>query len=64
MAQQLWICFGPIRRDGVLKRGNRHCTIPGCLDATLVVTLPVTVTAEDTDGAPNAGLPVYVFDSR
>jgi RHS repeat-associated protein len=39
-----------------------HCTIPGCLDATVVVTLPVTATVEDTDGTPKAGLPVYVFD--
>ena len=39
-----------------------HCMIPGCLDATVVVTLPVTVTVEDTEGTPKAGLPVYVFD--
>ena len=39
-----------------------HCAIPGCLDAAVVVTVPVTVTVEDTDGAPKAGLPVYVFD--
>jgi RHS repeat-associated protein len=39
-----------------------HCTIPGCLDATVVVTVPVTVTVQDTDGVPKAGLPVYVFD--
>jgi RHS repeat-associated protein len=39
-----------------------HCTIPGCLDATVVVTVPVTVTVQDTNGAPKSGLPVYVFD--
>jgi len=38
-----------------------HCAVPGCSAATVVVTLPVTVTVEDTDGAPKAGLPVYAF---
>ena len=42
--------------------GANHCAVPGCSAATVVVTLPVTVTVEDTDGAPKAGLPVYVFD--
>ena len=42
--------------------GANHCAVPGCPAATVVVTLPVTVTVEDTDGAPKAGLPVYVFD--
>ncbi len=39
-----------------------HCTIPGCLDATVVVTVPLTVTVEDTNGQPKEGVPVYVFD--
>jgi RHS repeat-associated protein len=39
-----------------------HCTIPGCLDATVVVTVPLTVTVEDTNGQPKEGLPVYAFD--
>ena len=39
-----------------------HCTLPGCLTATVVVTLPVTVTVTDTDAVPQEGLPVYVFD--
>jgi hypothetical protein len=39
-----------------------HCTLPGCESATVVVTLPVTVTVEDTDTLPQEGLPVYVFD--
>jgi YD repeat-containing protein len=39
-----------------------HCTIPGCLDATVVVTLPATVTVEDTNGVPKEGVLVYVFD--
>jgi RHS repeat-associated protein len=39
-----------------------HCTIPGCLDATVVVTVPLTVTVEDTNGQPKEGVPVYAFD--
>ena len=39
-----------------------HCTIPGCLDAEVVVSPPVTVTVVDTDGGPAAGLNVYTFD--
>jgi hypothetical protein len=39
-----------------------HCTIPGCLDASVVVTVPLTVSVEDTNGAPKEGVPVYVFD--
>jgi YD repeat-containing protein len=39
-----------------------HCTIPGCESATVVVTLPVTVTVTNTDAVPQGGLPVYVFD--
>ena len=42
--------------------GVNHCTIPGCEAATVVVTLPVTVTVEDGGGAPLDGVPVYVFD--
>jgi RHS repeat-associated protein len=39
-----------------------HCTIPGCENATIVVTLPVTVTVTNTDAVPQEGLAVYVFD--
>jgi len=39
-----------------------HCTIPGCLDATVVVIVPLTVTVEDTNGQPKEGVPVYAFD--
>jgi len=39
-----------------------HCTIPGCLDATVVVPVSVTVTIEDTNGTPKEGVPVYGFD--
>ncbi len=39
-----------------------HCSIPGCMDATVVVTVPLTVTVEDTNGQPQEGVPVYAFD--
>ena len=39
-----------------------HCAIPGCESATVVVTLPVTVTVINTGAVPQEGLPVYVFD--
>ncbi len=39
-----------------------HCSVPGCLDAAVEITLPVTVTVEDSDGTPLADLPVYAFD--
>ena len=38
-----------------------HCTVPGCTEAGITVTVPVTVTVEDTDGLPKEGLPVYAF---
>jgi hypothetical protein len=41
--------------------GNR-CAIPGCSTATMQVTLPVTVTVEDTNGVLKEGVPVYAFD--
>ena len=41
---------------------TNHCTIPGCTSAAVVVTLPVTITVEDTNGDPKEGLPVYAFD--
>jgi len=41
-----------------------HCTVPGCLDAVITVTVPLTVTVEDTDGTPQGGLPVYAFDDE
>jgi uncharacterized protein GlcG (DUF336 family) len=42
--------------------GENHCEIPGCDAASVTVTLPVTVTVLDTDGAPQPGLRVYAFD--
>jgi len=41
---------------------NNHCTIPGCLEATIVVTIPVTVSVEDTNGVSKEGVPVYAFE--
>jgi hypothetical protein len=43
-------------------RTSNHCDIPGCSEATVVVTIPVTVTVEDTNGVSKEGVPVYVFD--
>jgi hypothetical protein len=39
-----------------------HCAIPDCSTATMQVTLPVTVTVEDTNGVLKEGVPVYAFD--
>ncbi len=38
-----------------------HCSIPACADATITVTIPVTVSIDDTNGLPSAGLNVYAF---
>ena len=40
---------------------SNHCTVPGCTEAGITVTIPVTVTVDDTDGLPQEGLPVYAF---
>jgi hypothetical protein len=39
-----------------------HCAIPGCTTVTVTVSVPVVVNVLDTDGTPQAGLPVYTFD--
>jgi hypothetical protein len=41
---------------------SNHCDVPGCAEATVVVTIPVTVTVEDTNGVSKEGVPVYAFD--
>jgi hypothetical protein len=41
---------------------ENHCAVPGCASVGLTVTIPVTVTVQDTDNAPKAGLNVYTFD--
>jgi RHS repeat-associated protein len=40
---------------------SNDCSVPGCEADTLTVTIPVTVTVQDTSGAPAAGLSVYAF---
>ncbi|KAA3646532.1 MAG: hypothetical protein DWQ07_10000 [Chloroflexi bacterium] len=39
-----------------------HCTLPGCSDAYITVTIPMVVTTESENGVPREGLSVYVFD--
>ena len=41
---------------------TNHCSVPDCAVAEITVTLPVTVTVQDTDSNPTPGLPVYAFD--
>lgn len=42
--------------------GANDCSAPGCLTDSVTVTIPVTVSVEDTDGTAMPGLPVYVYD--
>ena len=44
--------------------GANDCDVPGCLTDSVTVTIPVTVSVEDTDGTAMPGLPVYVFDGN
>ena len=39
-----------------------HCAIPGCSEAAITVSLPVTVTLADTGGALISDINVYAFD--
>ena len=49
---------------------TNHCSVvstsstqaPGCQSAEVLVTTPLLVTVMDTDGAPQAGIPVYAFN--
>ncbi len=41
---------------------QNDCTLPGCRQDSVRVTSPVSVTVQDTDGAPKSGLKVYAFD--
>ena len=43
---------------------ENHCDVPNCPQITITVTVPLTVTVEDTGGTARAGLPVYVFDGN
>jgi RHS repeat-associated protein len=38
-----------------------HCDIPGCLAASVTVTIPLTISVQDQAGTPYADLPVYAF---
>jgi hypothetical protein len=41
---------------------SNHCTVPGCTQAAVTVTLPVAITVLDTNGMAQSGLTVYAFD--
>jgi hypothetical protein len=41
---------------------ENHCSVPGCMEAAITTTIPLTVTVLDTNGIPQTGLPVYAFD--
>ncbi|MBN1266376.1 MAG: hypothetical protein JXA25_12840 [Anaerolineales bacterium] len=41
---------------------TNHCDVPGCLEAAVTVSIPVTVTVEDGEGDPLESVPVYAFD--
>ncbi|MBI9044414.1 MAG: hypothetical protein JEZ06_08010 [Anaerolineaceae bacterium] len=43
---------------------TNHCTLPGCENAQVRVSKPITVTVVDTDGTPKSGLNVYAFDGN
>ena len=40
---------------------QNDCTLPNCTSDSITVTLPVTITVQDTDGTAKPGLPVYAF---
>ena len=41
---------------------SNHCTTPGCTEAAVTVTVPMTVTVSNTDVELQEGLNVYAFD--
>jgi hypothetical protein len=41
---------------------TNHCDIPGCLNAGVMVTVPVTVMIQDAGGTPKSGVNVYAFN--
>ncbi len=43
---------------------DNHCPIPGCSSTAVTVSVPVAVTVQDSNGVPEAGLPVYAFDGN
>jgi hypothetical protein len=40
---------------------ENHCTLPGCAEVQVTVTIPLTVTIQDGEGTPVSGLNVYAF---
>ncbi|PKO16677.1 MAG: hypothetical protein CVU39_07585 [Chloroflexi bacterium HGW-Chloroflexi-10] len=41
---------------------NNGCTIPGCTNATITVSEPITVSVQNTDGTPQAGMTVVAYN--
>jgi hypothetical protein len=41
---------------------ENHCSVPGCSVVTVTVTRSLTVTIQDTNSVPKAGLKVYAFN--
>ena len=39
-----------------------HCTVPGCMAATITTALHTVVTVQDSSGTPEVGLKVYAFN--
>jgi len=42
--------------------GTNNCTLPGCLNGLITITLPILISVQDTGGSPKSGLPVYAFN--
>jgi len=40
---------------------ENDCTIPGCREASVTVSQPLTVTVQNTDGEPQEGINLYAF---
>jgi len=41
---------------------SNHCDIPDCGNSQITVTIPITVTVQDTEGAEKEGVTVYAFN--
>ncbi|MEI7848207.1 MAG: carboxypeptidase regulatory-like domain-containing protein, partial [Chloroflexota bacterium] len=39
-----------------------HCALPGCENADVIVSIPLTVTVQDAVGAPKTGVKLYAFN--
>lgn len=40
---------------------ENHCSLPGCEAASVIVTIPMSVTVTSTEGVPQEGIKVYAF---